>query len=163
MKLKINSYDKKIVEKFDRQKNKILKAIGNFEIHHVGSTAIPGLGSKGIIDILIGIDNWKQATEIVERLKKIGFLHVHLKEKGRIFLSKKTGLSLSNVHIHIAIKQSKAYKELLFFRDYLKKNKKEAKNYYNLKKFWLKKSNGDRKKYGELKNEYINKILKNNI
>lgn len=161
--MKINPYDKKVIERFDRQKNKILKAIGNFEIHHIGSTAVPGLGGKGIIDILIGIDNWEQATEIIEALKKIGFLHVHLKEKGRIFLSKNTGLSLSNVHVHIAIKQSKAYKELLFFRDYLRKNEKETKNYYNLKKSWLKESNGDRKEYGDLKNKYINKILKNNI
>ena len=160
MKLKINPYDKKVTDRFKRQKNKILKAIGDFEVYHVGSTAVPGLGGKGIVDVLIGIDNWKQVAEIIESLKKIGFLHIHLKEKGRIFLSKNTGLSLSNVHIHIAIKQSKAYKELLFFRDYLRENKKEAQNYFNLKSEWLKKSKKDRKKYQELKSEYINKILK---
>jgi GrpB-like predicted nucleotidyltransferase (UPF0157 family) len=163
MKLKINPYNKEASERFNRQKNKILKAIGNFEVHHIGSTAVPGLGGKGIVDILIGIDNWGQATEIIERLKGIGFLHVHLKEKGRIFLSKNTGLSLTNIHIHIAIKQSNVYKEILFFRNYLRENKKEAKNYYNLKKAWLKESNGDRKEYSDLKNKYINNILKNNI
>lgn len=160
MKLKINPYNKKAIERFNRQKNKILKAIGDFEVYHVGSTAVPGLGGKGIIDILIGIDNWEQATEIIESLKKIGFLHIHLKEKGRIFLSKNTGLSLTNVHIHIAIKQSKEYKELLSFRDYLRENKEKAKNYFNLKKEWLKKSEGNRKIYEELKSKYINKIIK---
>ena len=160
MKLKISPYNKKAIERFNRQKTKILKAIGDFEIHHIGSTAVPRLGGKGIVDILIGIDNWEQATEIIESLKKIGFLHVHLKERGRIFLSKNTGLSLSNIHIHIAIKQSKAYKEILFFRDYLKENKEEAKNYFNLKSEWFKRSKKDRKKYQELKLEYINKIIK---
>jgi len=160
MRLKIKPYSNKAVGKFKREKRKILKAIGDFEVHHIGSTAIPGLGGKGIVDILIGIDNWKQAGEVIEGLKKIGFLHVHLKEKGRIFLSKDTSLSLKNIHIHIAIRQSNAYKNLLSFRDYLRKNKKEAQNYFNLKKEWAEKSNGDRNKYGELKSKYINKILK---
>jgi len=161
MKLKINPYNKRVKEKFQKEKNRILRTIGNFEIHHIGSTAVPGLGGKGIVDILIGIDNWNQAKEIIEKLKKIGFFHVHLKEKGRIFLSKDTSLFFSNVHIHIVIKQSKACKDLLFFRDYLRKNKKEVKNYYKLKVKWLKESRANREKYNKLKSKYINKILKN--
>jgi len=69
-------------------------------------------------------------------------------------------LSLRNVHIHIAIKQSNVYKNLLSFRDYLRENKKESQNYFKLKQEWLEKSNGDRNKYGDLKSMYINKILK---
>jgi len=75
-------------------------------------------------------------------------------------LSRNTSLSLNNIHIHIVIKQSKTYKDLLFFRDYLRKNKKEAQNYYNLKLKWLKEAGADRKKYNKLKSRYINKILK---
>jgi len=163
MKLKISPYNKKVLERFNKEKSRILKSIGSFEIHHVGSTAVPGLGGKGIIDIMIGIKNWKEAEGIIKKLKEIGFRHIHPKEKGRIFLSKDTSLSLNNAHIHIVKINSKAHKEPLFFRDFLRKNKKEAKNYYNLKKSWLEESNGDRKKYGGLKNKYINKILKNNI
>lgn len=162
MELRINPYNKKVSEKFNKEKEKILKAIGDFEIHHIGSTAVPGLGGKGIIDVLIGIDNWEQAKEIIKNLKEIGFCHVHLKERGRIFLSKDASLSLKNIHIHIALKKGREYKDLLFFRDYLRKNKEETKNYYNLKKDWLKESEGDRKKYGDLKNKYINNILKIN-
>jgi GrpB-like predicted nucleotidyltransferase (UPF0157 family) len=161
--MKIKPYNKKAVEKFERERGKILKTIGDFEIHHIGSTAVPGLGGKGIVDILIGIDNWEKTTEIIKGLKKIGFLHSHLKDKGRIFLSKNTGLSLSNVHIHIVIKQSNVYKNLLFFRDYLRKNKKEGQNYFDFKREWLEKSKGNRKKYGKLKSKYINKISYNYI
>ena len=160
MGLRINPYSKKTSGRFNRQKNKILRVIGDFEIHHIGSTAVSGLGGKGIIDILIGVDNWKQTTEIIKRLKKIGFLHIHLKEKGRIFLSRNTSLSLNNIHIHIVIKQSKTYKDLLFFRDYLRKNKNEAQNYFNLKSEWLEKSKGDREIYNKLKSAYINRILR---
>jgi len=57
MGLRINPYSKKTSGRFNRQKNKILRVIGDFEIHHIGSTAVSGLGGKGIIDILIGVDN----------------------------------------------------------------------------------------------------------
>lgn len=50
MKLKINPYDEKVAERFNRQKNKILKAIGDFEINYIGSTVVLGLGGKGIAD-----------------------------------------------------------------------------------------------------------------
>ena len=136
MELKINPYDKKVKEKFRKEKNRIFKVIGNFEIHHIGSTAVPNLGGKGIIDILIGIDSWEQTDEVVSKLKKLGFLHIHSKEKGRIFLSKDTSLSLNNIHIHIAIKRSKAYRDSLFFRDYLRKNKKELYSFIFLLTFW---------------------------
>ena len=45
---------------------------------------MPGLGGKGTVDILIGVDNWKQTKETIEKLKKIGFFHFHPKEKGRM-------------------------------------------------------------------------------
>lgn len=159
MKLKINPYNKKFKERFQKEKKRISELIKNCEIHHIGSTTIPGLGGKGIIDIMIGIRNWKEVKEIIKKLKALDFTHIHPKEKGRIFLSKNKTLSLSNVHIHIVKTGSKAYKDTLVFRDYLRKNKKEAENYSDLKIKWLKESKGDRKKYKELKGKYISEIL----
>jgi len=154
-KIKTNEYK----DKFEGEKKKILKIIKDCEIHHIGSTAVLGLGGKGIIDIMIGIKDWKESKEIIKRLKKLSFTHIHSKEKGRIFLSKDKTLSLNNVHIHIVKTGSKVYKELLYFRDYLRKNRKEAERYYNLKLKWLKESKGDRKKYNKLKEKYIKEVL----
>jgi len=159
MKLKINQYNKKFKERFQKEKKKISKLIKDCEVHHIGSTAISGLGGKGIIDIMIGIRNWKESKEIIKKLEGLDFTHIHPKEKGRIFLSKDKTLSLSNVHIHIVKIGSKTYKDLLFFRDYLRKNKKEGRRYYNLKLKWLKESKGDRKEYNKLKGKYIKEIL----
>lgn len=38
------------------------------DIHHVGSTSVPGLGGKGIIDILIGVKSWREAEAITNSL-----------------------------------------------------------------------------------------------
>jgi len=159
-KLKLSQYSKKFPKIFEREKKKIFKATGINEIHHIGSTAVPGLGGKGIIDIMIDIKNWKEAKDIVKKLKKIGFRHVHRKREGeRIFLSKHREPTPDNVHLHIVKKGSKAYKELLNFRDYLRKNKKEAKRYFKLKLEWLSKIKGNRAKYTKLKEKYIKEIL----
>ena len=160
-KVKIFPYNSKLPKIFEKQKKRISKVIDNNDIHHIGSTAVPELGGKGIIDIMIGIKNWKEAKSIVKKIKKIGFKHIHPREKGRLFLSKhRKSTPPDNVHIHIVRKGGKEYKELLFFRDYLRKNKKEVKKLFKLKLKWLKEAKGDRKRYFKLKENYVKQILK---
>jgi len=158
--LKILPYYQKFLKDFEREKSRISKVVKNIEIHHIGSTAVPGLGGKGIIDIMLGINSWKDLDNIVEKLKSIGFKHIHPKEGGRVFLSKIGPTKLGDTHIHIVKKGGKAYKELLSFRDHLTANKEEAKRYFNLKLKWLKKFKGNRVKYTKEKEGYIKGVLR---
>ncbi len=157
--LNIFSYSANFPEIFEEQRKKIALAIGDYEIHHIGSTAIPGLGGKGIIDIMVAIDTWKQTKEITEKLKSIGFGHIHPEEEGRIFASNKKESGFADFHLHIVKKGSKTYEELLCFRDYLRKHPKEVVELFKLKLLWQKQSKSDRKLYGKLKADYVNKIL----
>lgn len=160
MKKLVYPYYQKFVEIFKKEKDKIFKCIKNVEIHHIGSTSVPGLGGKGIIDILIGIKNWREIEDVIKKLKTMGFEHIHPKEGGRVFLSRVGPTRLGDTHIHIAIKGGKPYKELLIFRDYLRKNKKETKRFFKLKQEWAVKAKEDRVKYGKLKEKYVKDILK---
>src|SRR3989344_7780833 len=160
MKKLIHPYYQKFAEIFKREKDDISKHIKSVEIHHIGSTSVPGLGGKGIIDIMIGIKSWKEADDVVGRLRKMGFKHIHPKERGRIFLSKVGETRLGGSHIHIVVRNSKSYKGILAFRNYLRKNKKEAKRFFKLKQGWAKEVKGVRVKYGELKGKYVKGILK---
>lgn len=159
-KFKISPYSSGFPKIFEEEKDKILKFVKDCEVHHIGSTAVQGLGGKGIIDMMIGINDWKEAEEIIEKLKSIGFTHIHPKENGRIFLSSKKESGVGDFHIHIVEKGDNLYKELLCFRDYLRKNKKETTIFYKLKIKWYIETDGDRKIYGELKEKYIKEILK---
>ncbi len=156
----IHPYHSEFPEMFEGQRRKIASAIGDFEIHHIGSTAVPGLGGKGIIDIMIAIEKWKQAGVLIENLKQAGFLHVHAKENGRIFASNKQASSFADFHLHIVKKGSKEYKELLFFRDYMRGNKREVERLYKLKLKWCEQTKKDRELYGTLKQDYVKEILK---
>jgi len=157
--LKKHLYNKNYPEIFEKEKKEIFSVMLDCEIHHIGSTAVSGLGGKGIIDIMIGIENWKEAKDVIKKLKELGFLHIHLREKGRIFLSKDKSLSLDNVHIHITKIGSKAYKEFLAFRDYLRRDKKETEKYSKLKSKWIEESQGNRGEYRRLKGKYVEKII----
>jgi GrpB-like predicted nucleotidyltransferase (UPF0157 family) len=159
-KIKVLPYNSKFPSRFQKEKRRIFRATSANDIHHIGSTAVPGLGGKGIIDIMIGIKDWKEAKGIVKKLKKIDFRHVHPKEKGRLFLSKHHEHTPNSTNIDIVRKGTKQYKELLFFRDYLRKHKKEIKKLFKLKLKWLKEAEGNRERYFKLKEKYIRDILK---
>lgn len=160
MKKLIHPYYRKFVGTFKREKDRISKKIKAVEIHHIGSTSVPGLGGKGMIDIMIGIKNWKKLKSIVKKLKAIGFNHIHPKEGDHVFLSKVGPTGLNDTHLHIVVRNGKSYKEFLTFRDYLRKNKQEVKRFFKLKKAWAAKVKGDRLKYGKLKRKYVEEILK---
>ncbi|TRZ79828.1 GrpB family protein [bacterium] len=158
--LKIFPHDQKFLKDFKREKDRISKFIKNVEIHHIGSTAVPGLGGKGMIDIMLGINNWKELDGIIEKLKTMGFSHIHPKENKRVFLSKEGFTKLGDTHIHIVKKGGEIYKDLLSFRDCLISDKKESKRYFNLKLKWLKEFKGDRVKYTKGKEGYVKDVLK---
>jgi len=159
-KFKLYPYSKDFIKIFKTEKKRIEKAIPDAQIEHIGSTAIPGVGGKGIIDILIALKDWSKKEKAVKELKFLGFRHVHPEENKRIFLSKTAETERGDTHIHLVEKGSREYGEKLFFRDCLRKSPKEALKYQKLKLIVLKESKGERKKYGELKENYIQKILK---
>jgi len=155
----IYPYSKKFSQIFEREKDNTSKHLKDVEIHHIGSTSVPGLGGKGMVDIMIGIKSWKDLGSVVKKLEKIGFKHVHQKENGRVFLSKVGPTKFGDTHIHVVIKNGKPYKELLMFRDYLRKNKKEIKRFFKLKQEWAIMAGEDRAKYGKLKEKYVKEII----
>jgi len=158
--LKLYPYSKKFVAIFNRERDLISSVLGRCEIHHIGSTAVPELGGKGIVDIMIALDTWKGERNIVERLRSIGFHHVHPKEGGQIFLSRMRQTKHGDTHLHIVKKGTRTYKEYLAFRNYLRAHREEARRYMNLKRLWRKQAEGVRTHYTTLKECYVKDVLK---
>src|SRR6056297_643914 len=79
-KTKIYPYSKDFPKLFKKKKEEILKLYEDCEINHIGSTAVKGLGGKGIIDILVAIDNWSKEDDLLEVLKELGYTHIHERE-----------------------------------------------------------------------------------
>ena len=159
-KVKIYPYHPNFPKLFEKEKEIILKAIGNYELQHIGSTAVPGLAGKGIIDILIAVNVWVKTAKIIKELQNLGYVHVHPKDNGRIFLSKKPVTKYKDTHIHLVKKDGAVYKNLLAFRDCLRLDKIEAKRYLILKRQWQKQGKNDRNYYRLAKTDYIKSVIK---
>ena len=63
---------------FERERQRIEKAIGHIAagVHHVGSTAIPGMPAKPILDIAVLLNDFDDGERCIEPLAKIGYFHM---------------------------------------------------------------------------------------
>jgi GrpB-like predicted nucleotidyltransferase (UPF0157 family) len=160
----IKPYDHNLPIYFEKEKNFLIKNLGkDFEIHHIGSSAVPGLGGKNVIDIQLLAPNKKIANKTIKKLESIGYSYQkNAGDAYRIFFNRDRYYDKKKVHIHIHLmwKSAKKYKDYLMFRDYLRKHPEEAKRYYSLKKIWAKKAGNKRKKYTEMKTDYVKEVLK---
>lgn len=130
-------------------------------IEHFGSTAVPGLAAKPIIDLLIGVQSLSIAKQIaVYPLESLGYAYWHDNpDPQRMFFVK--GLppnSPRTHHIHMVEPDSILWSRLLF-RDYLRQYPDEAKNYARLKRQLANRFTSDREAYTQGKTEYIQSVM----
>ncbi len=130
-------------------------------IEHIGSTAVPGLGAKPILDIMIGVDTLSIAGECIEPLERIGYRYVPEFEASipeRRFLWKSAQAKKTH-HIHMVEKCSDFWDRHLLFRDYLRTHTAEAENYYQLKTKLAETYGADRDGYTDAKSLFIESII----
>lgn len=160
--LKIHSYQKSFPAQFAKVKAKLVEVLpASSEIEHIGSTAIPGLGGKGIIDVLIALPNWHREKKIIADLQKIGYEHLHPRKDGHIFLSPVAETRKGDSHLHLVLKKSANYRNLLKFRNQLRRRPKLLREYQEIKNK-LAGENKNRAEYGKLKADFIKRVIENN-
>jgi GrpB-like predicted nucleotidyltransferase (UPF0157 family) len=132
-------------------------------IEHFGSTAIPGLAAKPIIDILIAVTSLAEAREhAIPPLEAMGYSYWRENPKtDRLFLVK--GLppraDRRTHHIHMTQTNSELWQRLLF-RDYLRLHPVEARTYEQLKRILAANYHEDREAYTAAKTDYIQEVMK---
>lgn len=130
-------------------------------IEHVGSTAIPNMYGKNIIDILIGAKNIDEFKYISNILKDMRYISSD-KSKTDIytfFASTSDETKSGDIHIHLVLINTKRYKDFLILRNYLLEQKEEAKNYSNFKKELIKSKITDRNEYKNIKSKYVSDLI----
>jgi GrpB-like predicted nucleotidyltransferase (UPF0157 family) len=109
------------------------------EIQHIGSTAVPGLDAKPIVDLMVGIGEPGQITAVVEGLERLGYESLgEAGVPGRWALRKRDVAQPYN--IAIVAYQGGSWKLNLAVRDFLRANAEVARNYASAK--WHAVSNG---------------------
>jgi GrpB-like predicted nucleotidyltransferase (UPF0157 family) len=153
-------YSNKYPKLFEKERKKLITLIPNLKIEHIGSTAIEGLGGKGIIDVMISVPK-KEIDEIKNRLIKAKYnFKSEAGDKNRFFFEKDYGLiKKRRVHLQLTSNNSDVWKKAIKFRDILRKNKKIRNRYSLIKQeaVLLRKKNKD---YRNFKKKFIERVLK---
>lgn len=130
------------------------------DIQHIGSSSIPNIPSKPIIDIAIAVKRFEDAYPHLMALESHGFIRCNYDNLGEIFLSKSGDLPNTRTHhIHTVLHNSRQWNDYIFFRDYLTVHPDKAYAYGELKQRLKAAYPYDRTKYTEGKAEFIEKIL----
>lgn len=132
-------YDLNWKSLFELEKERIKKLdIGCIvRIEHVGSTAIPGIYAKPVIDILIGVSNLNNFTEKeIQKIESLGYRYNPAFKTVlpyRRYFQKNNQQGVRTHQIHLVNFPSQWYEKHILFRDYLRTNKEIAKSYESLK------------------------------
>lgn len=146
---------------FENEKNELVKLIGDntVEIYHIGSTSIPGIYAKPIIDVLILLNTYEKIQIVKVILENSGYIISTFRPRDH-FLFKKEHDEISTHYLHLLnIKDD--WQRYLLFRDYLINNPNLAEEYQSLKILLAEKYSTDRIQYTAMKNDFIEKIILN--
>lgn len=137
MHIVLTPYDPVWPSRFDRESEFIRHALRpqTAVIEHIGSTSIPGLAAKPVIDILLGLPSFDLAPVVVEQMVAAGFIYLPDYEDGmpfrRLFIREEEGKRISNVH---AVEvDTPFWIRHLAFRDHLRSNPETRMAYQQLK------------------------------
>jgi GrpB-like predicted nucleotidyltransferase (UPF0157 family) len=145
-------------ESFMKEREDLERSLGHLalEIHHIGSTAVPGLAAKPVIDIMVATRSIFEVGRFKDKILSLGYLHVPQSDTDRLFFRK--GMPRTH-HLHIVKLGTWAYYSHLWCRDYLTDHASTAEEYECLKTVLSKHHGSDREAYEQGKEDMIAMIL----
>jgi GrpB-like predicted nucleotidyltransferase (UPF0157 family) len=145
---------------FEKERRRIEQAIGDIilSLHHVGSTSVPGLCAKPIIDILIGLETFECGFQCVMPLEQLGYtFRGENGIPGRHYFRKGDPRTF---HVHMFEKNSSQWHDHILFADYLRKNPERKQQYAELKRALAQAYPKNRVKYTNSKSEFIQETIR---
>ena len=158
--VKLVSYTPEWKRLFEEEKARLQKAVGEhvLDIQPLGSTAIPGMIAKPIIDIGIAVEDFEEAAVCIKPIERLGYVyrgehgiprrHYFVKEDPRTH------------HIHMVEINSREWHKMVLFRDYLIRHPESAQEYAALKAGLAEQFKIDREAYTDGKAPFIERVLR---
>lgn len=156
-------YDPAWPREFDREREAIERALGPLcvAVEHGGSTAVPGLGAKPVIDIFLGVRSLDETPALVQALASLAYSYVPEYEVAlpsrRYFHKPRYAAHTHHVHAY-AVDELRTRHELRF-RDCLRADDATARDYEALKRELARRYAHDRDGYTHAKGAFIRAVL----
>lgn len=129
---------------------------------HIGSTAVPGLSAKPVLDLLIGVASMAAADRCLPILCAGGWdasAEFNATLADRRFVRRRDRRDVRTHHAHLVIHESNAWRTHLLFRDRLRADLAFARRYLALKRALASKHRHDREAYTDEKSDFIRRAL----
>ncbi|MEM1153692.1 MAG: GrpB family protein [Pseudomonadota bacterium] len=124
----------------------------------MGSTAIPGMPAKPIIDIMFGVESLETSKPAIETLTSEGYKYSPYKANEMHWFCKPSP-EFRTHHLHLVPFESPLWRERIQFRDLLRSNSDLARDYAQLKRELAERCRHDREAYTENKWSFIQQAL----
>lgn len=127
-------------------------------IEHVGSTAVPGLAAKPVIDVMVGVESLDASRAALPLLEALGYTYAPYRADVMHWLCKPSFAHRTH-HLHLVPFESALWRDRLAFRDALRADAALARRYEALKRELAAKFRDDREAYTEGKTPFVEAVL----
>ena len=153
--LVLTDYDPQWPEAYLEQRQLILAALGPaaVQIEHIGSTSVPGLAAKPIIDVLVTVEDITAEEDYLDQLLQIGY-DLRVREPGHRMVR----TPARDVHVHVMEVGDDAAGDYLLFRNHLRADTEDRDLYEHTKRALMEQDWADMNAYAEAKTGVITEI-----
>lgn len=128
------------------------------EIEHIGSTAVPGLAAKPVIDIMAPVQDLEASRAAIAAAGAAGYCHFPYKPEQMHWFCKPSPAHRTH-HLHLVPWGSALWHDRLAFRDELRRSEELARQYEALKRALAARDPLDREAYTEAKSPFVASVL----
>jgi GrpB-like predicted nucleotidyltransferase (UPF0157 family) len=164
--IEIVPYDSNWPARFAMEATRIGEVMsgGALRIEHVGSTSVPGLAAKPVIDIQVSVASLETLKVHAGPLAQLGYSHVPFGPVDLVYpFFQKPATWPSTHHIHLCVAGSEHERRHLMFRDYLRVHPEVAAEYVDIKRRLAAEHGGataeSRERYSLAKTEFVRSVL----
>jgi GrpB-like predicted nucleotidyltransferase (UPF0157 family) len=164
--LELASYDPDWPRAFEAERERLRAALGAVatRIEHHGSTAVPGLCAKPILDIQVSVRALQPMEAYAAALRSLGYVHhPHPDDAFAPFFHRPEGWPHTH-HVHVVVSGGGPERETLAFRDYLREHPEVAREYEALKATLAPRFEStdftSRQAYADAKGEFVRRVTR---
>jgi GrpB-like predicted nucleotidyltransferase (UPF0157 family) len=157
----IADYDPRWPEQFGTLRSRIAAALGDLAIaiEHIGSTAVPGLAAKPVIDIDVLMRSDADLSLVTSKLALLGYDH-----RGDLGIPGREAFRTPPDdfphHLYVCPSDSREYRRHIAFRNYLRTHPNDANAYASLKRSLAEKFGDQREAYNQAKSQFVEDIAR---
>jgi GrpB-like predicted nucleotidyltransferase (UPF0157 family) len=158
--IEIVSYDSAWVARFEEEAAVLSRELAPWlvgPIEHIGSTAVPGLAAKPIIDIMAGVHTLDASRPAIAVATALGYAYWPYQTDAEHWFCKPSPAHRTH-HLHLIPRGSSAWVRPIAFRDYLRTHDETAREYERLKRRLAVRHRFDREAYTDAKRPFVERI-----